>query len=302
MVLAPRERIILESSFFAGGREGLVGWAGGTEWNPRQVVPVSDILARPRALSDGLVPDVSFSIREWSDHLRFDVPLYSLGEAAQIVGVPKLTVRNWTGDEVSATQKRCTESCGALLTWLWSDEFQGPGLSFAGLAEALVLTALRLSGGPLSQMRPAIQELRMRIDIPYPLASRRLYADRVRLLGDFYDQVAEAGLNQSRSESAIPSGDRRTFVGSIENYFRLIDYDEDNYACLIRLPAYVRARVVVDPLRSFGQPIFECGGVRVADVIDRFKAGESLQRLEDEFGIPIEQLKDAVRVDSRPVT
>ena len=60
------------------------------------------------------------------------------------------------------------------------------------------------------------------------------------------------------------------------------------------------AGVVVDPARSFGAPIFERGGARVSDVLDRFWAGESLAELADEFGVPADRLEGVLRVVSRP--
>jgi len=65
------------------------------------------------------------------------------------------------------------------------------------------------------------------------------------------------------------------------------------------VPAYRKAEVVVDPMRSFGAPSFERGAGRVEDVMQRFWAGESLDELADDHGVPPEQLEDVVRVASR---
>jgi len=64
-------------------------------------------------------------------------------------------------------------------------------------------------------------------------------------------------------------------------------------------PVSDRAAVVADPARSFGAPILERGGARVDDVLQRFWAGESLDDLAEEFGAPVDQLEDVVRVASR---
>jgi len=57
--------------------------------------------------------------------------------------------------------------------------------------------------------------------------------------------------------------------------------------------------VVADPNRAFGSPIFERGGARVDDVLERFWAGDSLDDLERGFGAPVDQLEDVLRVASR---
>lgn len=80
---------------------------------------------------------------------------------------------------------------------------------------------------------------------------------------------------------------------------RHIRYAADGYVEPIRVPAYEHAEVVADPTRSFGAPIFERGAVRVGDVLERFWAGESIEELNREFGVPVEQLEDVLRVASR---
>jgi uncharacterized protein (DUF433 family) len=65
------------------------------------------------------------------------------------------------------------------------------------------------------------------------------------------------------------------------------------------LPAYEVADVVVDPRRGFGQPVFARGGARLEDALAMFRAGESLDVVAAEFGVPVDQLEDAVRIATR---
>jgi uncharacterized protein (DUF433 family) len=92
---------------------------------------------------------------------------------------------------------------------------------------------------------------------------------------------------------------QRVFVDVISEYLRRIQYGADGYPELIRVPTYRHADVVVDPKRAFGAPIFERGGARVEDVLERFWADESMDELADEFGVPADQLEDVLRVASR---
>jgi uncharacterized protein (DUF433 family) len=82
-------------------------------------------------------------------------------------------------------------------------------------------------------------------------------------------------------------------------YLQRIQYGSDGYPELIRVAGYRHAEVVVDPTRSFGAPIFQRGGARVSDVLERFWADESMEELAAEFGTPTEQLEDVLRVASR---
>ena len=91
---------------------------------------------------------------------------------------------------------------------------------------------------------------------------------------------------------------KRFFSEIIGDYLLRIEYGDDGYARLVYLPDYQHRQVVADPSRSFGQPIFVRGGARVSDVIDRFQAGESLPDLAEDFGVPLDDLEDALRVAS----
>ena len=62
----------------------------------------------------------------------------------------------------------------------------------------------------------------------------------------------------------------------IDQYLQRIEFADDDYAKLIRLPGYQAATVVVDPRRGFGQPIFGDGGSRVEDALSMFWAVDSL--------------------------
>ncbi len=61
-----------------------------------------------------------------------------------------------------------------------------------------------------------------------------------------------------------------------------------------------RARVVIDPARAFGQPLFEHGAARVVDVLDRWRAGESFAELARDYGVPAEEIEDAARAAASP--
>ena len=51
----------------------------------------------------------------------------------------------------------------------------------------------------------------------------------------------------------------------------------------------------MDPRRGFGQPVFARGGARLKGALAMFRAGESLEVVADEYGVPVEQLENAVR-------
>ena len=151
----------------------------------------------------------------------------------------------------------------------------------------------------MQRVRPALDELQRQMGIDHALASQRLYTDGAEILFDYAEQNQETGRGPRTRDLVVVRNGQRVFAEIIEQYLQLIRYGPDGYASIIRVPAYKDAEVVADPGRSFGSPVFERGGARVSDVLERFWAGESLSELSDEFGVPHHQLEDVVRATSR---
>lgn len=230
---------------------------------------------------------------------RFDIPLYTVAEAARILDVPSTTLSTWAKGYVRRFADRPTVTAGPVITWLEPETTGLPSIPFVGLAEAYVVAAVRRSGVPMQRIRPAIDELKHQIGIDHALASRRLYTDGAELLFDYALRSADADTAPLVLELVVVRHGQRVFAEALERYLVNIEYGPDQYASRIRLPSYVRAEVLADPLRSFGHPILARGGARVSDVLDRFWSGQSLAELTDEFGAPSEQIEDLVRVASR---
>jgi uncharacterized protein (DUF433 family) len=172
---------------------------------------------------------------------------------------------------------------------------------FIGLAEGMVLAAIRKAGVPLQRIRPALARLIEELGIDHVLASRALYTDGAEVIYDFAESRGDTPEARGARELVVVRNGQRVFGEIVASYLRRVDFAHDGYARLIRLPQYERDSVVVDPSRGFGQPIFSRGGARVEDVLGRFHAGESLADVAEEFGVPPEDLEGAVRIASKLV-
>lgn len=237
---------------------------------------------------------------EGDRNVRFGIPLYTVAEAARIVDVPASTLATWAKGYVRRPPDRTEVEGDPVVTYIQPERPGAPVIPFVGLVESLVLAAIRRSGVPMQRVRPALQAVSEGLGLEHPLASKKLYTDGAELLYDFGEHHRDTIDGQVALELIIIRSGQRIFENVIEEYLRRIEYDaSDGYARLIHVPAYRTAQVVVDPVRSFGAPIFERGGGRVEDVMQRFWAGESLDELADDYGVPPEQLEDVVRVASR---
>jgi len=228
--------------------------------------------------------------------IRFDLPMYTVAEAARALDVPPTTLSTWAFGYVRKPSGR-REHRGEAVVTAFPDAL-GPSIPFVGLAEGMVLAAVRQSGVSLQRVRPALAVLGSEMGIAHALASKRLYTDGAELLFDHAAQLPSDEGDAVRELVVIRSG-QRVFSEIIEAYLHRIEYGTDGYARLIRLPAYERAEVVADPDRAFGQPIFARGGARVSDVLDRFWSGDDIQTLSEEFGIPKPEIEDVLRAASR---
>jgi uncharacterized protein (DUF433 family) len=208
--------------------------------------------------------------------------------------VPSSTLATWTKGYVRDRDDRPSVIGEAVVT-AFPAEGRGPSIPFIGLAEAMVLAALRRSGVPMQRVRPAIAALEHEIGIGHALASRQLYTDGAEVLYDFNAEQVDVDVVASL---VVVRNGQRVFVDAIREQLQRIEFGADGYANLIHVPGY-RSEVVCDPLRSFGRPIFVHGGTRVDDVISRFQTGDSIKELTEEFGVSFADIEDALRVASR---
>lgn len=227
------------------------------------------------------------------------MPLYTIGDAAEIVDVPPSTLASWAKGYIRRSPTRPDVRGEPVITYIEPRRQRDASIPFVGLVEALVLAAIRRGGVPLQRVRPALAELERTIGIQHALASRRLFTDGAELLFDFAAQHADTDEGKSVRDLVVVRNGQRVFAEVIDEYLQRIQYAADGYPELIKVPRYGDAQVIADPRRSFGDPIFERGGARVKDVLERFWAGESIDDLTEEFGVPADQLEEVLRAASR---
>jgi uncharacterized protein (DUF433 family) len=222
---------------------------------------------------------------------RFSDGLYTVAEAARYLLVPTSTLNNWTHGYTMKSDHRPTVVGAPILSTVGPTG--GASIPFIGLAEGLVLAAIRRSGVPLQRIRPALDRLSKDFGLTHALASRQLFTDGAEVI---YDYANKTGDDDATRDLIVVRNGQRVFAEIVEEYLQLITFGEDGYAQVLRLPGYTSARVIADPARGFGQPIFADGGARLDDVLGLFRAGEPLSVVAEEYGVPGDALEDAVRV------
>ena len=216
------------------------------------------------------------------DDPRLIIPLFTLRESAAYLQTPVSTVHAW----VHSTD-------GEPLVTAFPRSGRRATVPFIGFAEAFVLATLRAAGVPMQRIRPAVAKLSAEIGLDHALASQRVYTDGAELIFDYArDSDDEALLTVVRTG-------QQHFTETIRDYLRRITYGDDGWAERLRLPAYTKAEVTVDPRQAFGQPLVAHGGARVEDLVDRFQAGDGFAEIATDFGVPAEEVEDVIRVALR---
>jgi uncharacterized protein (DUF433 family) len=171
-----------------------------------------------------------------------------------------------------------------------------PLLSFSNLIEAFVLASMRqVHGISMQRVRKALHYVGNQLGHKRPPIHAGFRTDGVSL----FVQQADRLLNVSADGQTVL---REVVEASLQR----IDW-EGGFAA--RLYPWVRVRggaaaqeprtIVIDPRRGFGQPSIAGTGIEARIVAGRYRAGESILVLAEDYRVGLEQVEDAIRCETR---
>lgn len=214
-----------------------------------------------------------------------EVPAYGIAEAATYLRLPKSTLRAWV---LGQQQFRPVINIA---------DRAGKRLSFINLVEAFVLAGIRREHSiPLPKVRKAVAYLCRTFKTRRPLAEDQFETDGVDLFVRRFGDLIGA-----TQEGQIQMGE------IIRDRLRRVRRDSHGLPeKIVLFPASVLARVrarggdvVIDPRYSFGRPVLDGYGVRTAILAERFYAGETVEDLAKDYGVPSEAVQNALRCEPR---
>lgn len=220
------------------------------------------------------------------DRLR-RTPAYPFLEAAHYLNMPASTLRSWClGQDYSLHgEKR------RFLPLIELDGRRAEGLSFLNLVEAHVLAAIRRKHEiPLPKVRDALAFLRSTLNCARPLLEKTFQTNGVDL---FVDELSQ--LINVTKEGQLEIRDML--------FAHLHRIERDTAGLPIKLFPFTRnslnggTPVQIDPTIAFGRPSLRGRAVPTAVLADRFKAGERMSELADDFDVPVEMIEDAIRCE-----
>lgn len=222
------------------------------------------------------------------DELRFEIPLYTVAEAARFLDVPPATFATWAHGYARHPTGRPAVKGEPILSAVKAPS-RNPEIPFVGLVEGMVAAAFRRAGVSMQHIRRSLDVLEEEIGVEHALASRKLYTDGASIL---FDYATSEGDNELL---AVVVTGQRVFHEVIRDYLERIAYATDDWAARIVLPITGRQVVECDPMRGFGRPLFIRGGAPMDDVLDRFRAGEPLKDVAKDFDLCPEDVEDVIR-------
>jgi uncharacterized protein (DUF433 family) len=217
-----------------------------------------------------------------------ELPAYSISESAHYLRLPRSTLRAWVAGQAYRTNGRAR----LFKPIIALPDKHAALLSFINLVEAHVLDALRREHEvPLQKVRKAILYVSQHLHSHHPLAEQRFETDGVDL---FIQQYGEL-VNISHSGQLA----MRKFL---EAYLRRVEWDETGVVA--RLYPFTRKRapdepkvIVIDPRISFGRPVLVGSGIPTAVIAERYKAGESIDQLADDYDRKRLDIEEAIRCE-----
>jgi len=219
-----------------------------------------------------------------------ELSTYGITEVAHYLRIPQATLRSWVLGRFYPTQagrKRFSPI-------IELPDKSRPLLSFMNLVEAHILEAIRREHEiPLPKIRTAINFLKREFPSRHPLADQKFQTDGLDLFIQKYGHLIN-----------ISQDGQLAMRSMLEAHLRRIERDPAGSP--VRLYPFTRMRqldepkvVVIDPHISFGRPVLVGTGIATVVIAERYKAGESVDELADDYGRLREEIEEAIRCELR---
>jgi uncharacterized protein (DUF433 family) len=217
-----------------------------------------------------------------------ELPAYGLPEVARYLRMPEATLRSW----VLGRPYMTVGGQRFFRPVIHLPVSDSPVLSFVNMVEAHVLDAIRRQENiPLRKVRAAVAFLERHYHSRHPLAEHKFETDGLDLF------IQKAGLLINLSQEG-----QLAMRGIVAAYLRRVERDVQGLP--IKLYPFTRKRdpeepraVVIDPFVSFGRPVLAGTGIATAVLAERFKAGESIEELAQDYARSVLEIQEALRCE-----
>ncbi len=217
-----------------------------------------------------------------------ELPAYGISEAAHYLRIPQTTLRAWVLGQHYHTQAGRQFFRPIIIL----PDRESHHLSFVNLVEAHIVDAIRREHNiSLQKVRRALDYVTRHFHSQHPLAEQQFETDGLDLFIQKYGQLI-----------SLSQAGQLVIRSLLEAHLRRIERDTTGLP--VRLFPFTRKRqpdeprvVVIDPYVSFGRPVLVGTGIATAVIAERYKAGESMDELADDYGRDRLEIEEAIRCE-----
>lgn len=213
---------------------------------------------------------------------------YTVPEAARLTKAPARNIRRWLGG-----YSYRTNGLKATAPPLWTPQIPRMDdhieLGFRDLIEVLFVQAFVDVGLSLKTIRSCLEYARECAGDDRPFSTRRFKTDGRTIFLESLRQSGEAELLDLKQRQYV-------FEHVVERSFKDLDICDD--AVIRWRPYNGKESIVVDPTRSFGQPIAADFGVPTIVLADAVKVETSVERVAKLYDIPAAVVRDAAKFEA----
>lgn len=224
---------------------------------------------------------------------QYGIGAYTLAEAGRLLDVSPTTLKRWLFG-YSYQHHGPVTTQGSLWKPQYGADQDEPLLGFRDLIEARVVRGLRSLRIGLPTIRQCLERASEMVNDSHPFSTRRFKSDGKKIFLEITDQ-----LQTSEQDCALIDlkARQRVFKTIVAPSFVDLTFDADVASRWWLLPN--KRTIVLDPERSFGQPILADAGVPTARIAQAVIAEGSAERVAQLFEIEPRIVRDALRFEGR---
>jgi uncharacterized protein (DUF433 family) len=223
---------------------------------------------------------------DFTEHSFLGVGIYSISDAARLTRVPPQRLRRWVKGYSFRNPDGNTSQSPPVVNRQLPVIDGAVALGFLDLVEVRVVDAMLTLGISWRTIRSAHCNAARTFQTSHPFATMRFRTDGGSVFADLAaDSDEDALLDIAESQFAF----RRFLNPYLEN----IEFDKRAVAMRWR-PMGSKRSIVLDPQRSFGQPIVDLEGVPTSVIAQAYRAEGSERAVANWYGIKIKSVRDAL--------
>lgn len=213
---------------------------------------------------------------------------YTAHEAARLLKTSPRNINRWLGGYSYRKNEELR-----FVEPLWQPQHARENdsleLGFRDLIELRFVKAFVEAGMGLLAIRNCLEYARECVQDIRPFSTRRFQTDGKTIFLESIEHAQEAKLIDLKQKQYV-------FKQIIENTFKDLDIEDDTVTRW--RPFHGKKSVVIDPTRSFGQPIAAEFGVPTTALADAVEAEGSIEFVAKIFEVSVSAVRDAVQFEN----